>query len=225
MSDMCGNSTLFFEVADREFRNNLGEETMEFAGRPFQGTTSTKHPNAATQLSPNDARGILQVYEHLIRKGNREAIWKFFVFECNLMEEDPLALLDPEAINEDDFAEAQSVSFFEARLFLKGVYESTNEEFDLLESVPQLTNSVGPPEDHHHVPTWVVQGTGDVVCPDKYAGKLVDKLKSANVLMNSYFVDAGHKASSTGIHDKLVDVVNEFYETYKGKEDAVTEET
>jgi len=218
---------VFFEVADREFRRcraSLGEgeggAVMEFAGRPFQGTTAPNN-NAATstQLSPDDARGILQVYEHLIQKGNREAIWKFFVFECNLMEEDPSALLDPNKIDEADFAEAQSVSFFEARLFLRGVYESTKEEFDLLESVPRLTSGAGvPPEEHYRVPTWVVQGTGDVVCPDKYAEKLVERLESAGVLENSYFVDAGHKASSTGIHDKLVDVVKEFYESYKGKE-------
>ena len=31
---------------------------------------------------------------------------------------------DPRTIDEADFAEAQSVSFFEARLFLKGTYEA-----------------------------------------------------------------------------------------------------
>jgi len=50
------------------------------------------------------------------------------VFENNLMEEDESELLDFEAINESSYAEARSVSFFEARLFLRGVYEKEGEE-------------------------------------------------------------------------------------------------
>ena len=74
-------------------------------------------------LDPDDARRFVQLYEELITSGDREAIWRFYVFENNIIEEDPSKLLDPRVIDEADFAEAQSVSFFEARLFLKGTYE------------------------------------------------------------------------------------------------------
>lgn len=59
----------------------------------------------------------------MIVRGDRDAAWRFYAFENNLIEEDPSELLDPKVIKEEDFAEALSVSFFEARLFLKGTYE------------------------------------------------------------------------------------------------------
>lgn len=39
-------------------------------------------------LSPDDAPRFVRVYEDLIRAGDREAIWRFYVFENNLIEED-----------------------------------------------------------------------------------------------------------------------------------------
>ena len=67
-----------------------------------------------------------------------------------------------------DFAEAQSVSFFEARLFLRGTFE---QPIDLLDRVKCLNSSKG------RVPTWVVQGTGDEVCPEVFAQQLVTALE------------------------------------------------
>ena len=67
-------------------------------------------------LSPDDAVRFVRVYEDLIISGDRDAIWRFYVFENNIIEEDPSALKDPRTIDETEFAEAQSVSFFEARL-------------------------------------------------------------------------------------------------------------
>ena len=145
----------------------------------------------------------------MIREGNRLAAWKWYVFENNLMEEDASKCLDYEQINEDMFAEAQSVAFFESRLFLNGVYELNKEQFNLLEDTKKLSGKV---------PTWVVQGTGDAVCPDKFAKMLVEKLEEVGVLQNAYFVDAGHKASSDGIKKKLIEVVHEFHAKYTNKE-------
>ena len=51
------------------------------------------------------------MYEDLITQGDRDAIWRFYAFENNLIEEDPAKLLDPRVIDEADFAEAASVSF------------------------------------------------------------------------------------------------------------------
>lgn len=212
----------FFQVANKEYTkilqrsNSDGLNVLSILGRSKNQDTNgalyndTENPNDDFPLSldRNDAYRILKVYEHLVQKGDREAIWKFYVFEENLMAEDESELLDPESydtINELKYAEAQSVSFFEVRLFLKGAYESSPSELDLLGSVGKLESG------NHGVPVWVVQGTGDKVCPDTFAQKLVAKLQESGVLKESYFVDAGHKASSKKINDKLKEVVEEFY--------------
>ena len=46
-------------------------------------------------LDPYDSEGILRMYESMILNGNQNAIWRFFVFENNLMEEDSSKFLDP----------------------------------------------------------------------------------------------------------------------------------
>ena len=71
----------------------------------------------------------------MIREGNRLAAWKWYVFENNLMEEDASKCLDYEQIDEGMFAEAQSVAFFESRLFLNGVYELNKDEFNFIISL------------------------------------------------------------------------------------------
>ena len=60
------------------------------------------------------------------------------------------------------------------------------------------------------VPTWVVQGAGDAVCPEKYARDLVKELGDTGVLKSSWFVHAGHKASEGGISGALKKCVHEF---------------
>ena len=172
----------------------------------------TKGAESKTALDPHDYTKILYLYESMILRGDRMAIWKWYVYEVNLIEEDPSEWLDPEAIDESKFEEAQSVAFFEARLFLNGVYELSSDQLDLLENTKKLREIGG--SDPYHVPVWVVQGTGDAVCPDKFAHLLVDKLKNAGVLMAAHFVDAGHKASSDGIKKQLQVVVKEFHEKF-----------
>jgi pimeloyl-ACP methyl ester carboxylesterase len=59
-------------------------------------------------LDPNDSRRFIGLYESMILAGNRDAIWRFYVFENNLMEEDPTQLMDPLTVGTGpDFAEAQ----------------------------------------------------------------------------------------------------------------------
>lgn len=153
---------IFFDVAQREYQKKkaaLGED-------------------ASTALDPNDTHSILKLYDNLIMEGNREASWKFFAYENNLMEEET-GLLDPETIDGSMYAEAQSVAFFEARLFLKGAYESSREELDLLGSAGSLAaRDASTPR----VPVWVVQGTGDAVCPDRFARRLATRLEEAGAL-------------------------------------------
>jgi len=185
---------------------------FEYAKQEFE---RTKGSASKTPLDPHDYKKILYLYENMILQGDRMAIWKWYVYEVNLVEEDPSDWLDPETIDESKFEEAQSVAFFEARLFLNGVYELSRDQLDLLEDTKKLTETGGSAP--YHVPVWVVQGTGDAVCPDKFAHMLVDKLKNAGVLMAAHFVDAGHKASSDGIKKQLQVVVKEFYELYTKK--------
>jgi hypothetical protein len=76
-------------------------------------------------------------------------------FENNLMAESPHDKMDPEEIDATDFLEASSVSFFEARLFLRGTFE---DQLDLLGGVQSLLRGTGPSgSGHKGVPTWVVQ--------------------------------------------------------------------
>ena len=46
-------------------------------------------------LGPNDSERLLRLYENMILRGNQDAIWRFHVFENNLVEEDATQLLDP----------------------------------------------------------------------------------------------------------------------------------
>jgi pimeloyl-ACP methyl ester carboxylesterase len=152
-------------------------------------------------LDTEDSLRFVKLYYELALRGDRDAIWRFFVFENNLVEEDPAELLDPLVIDEKLYPEATSVTLFESRLFVRGTFE---EPANLLESVGNIKN----------VPTWVVQGTGDEVCPDTFARQLVARLQEVGVNCKDYFVDAGHRASSTGIATALKASVDEFYSTY-----------
>lgn len=153
-------------------------------------------------LSPNDSERFIRVYEDMILRGDREAIWRFFVFENNLCEDDPANCLDPLTIVDSMMPRATSVAFFEARLFLRGTFED-------------IVDLVGPIGKLKAVPkTWVVQGTGDEVCPDRFARQLVDRLREEGVAHQAHFVDAGHRASSNGIALALKDCLDDFYSNY-----------
>lgn len=146
----------------------------------------------------NDSERIIRLYEAMILRGDKSAIWRFFTFESNLADEDPADRFDPYVIDEAIFPEAITVSFFEARLFLRGTFE---DPVDLLTEIKKLSG----------MPVWVVQGTGDGVCPDEFARNLVQCLDDAGIANNSRFVDAGHRASSNGISLALQVSLEEFY--------------
>jgi len=164
-------------------------------------------------VDPDGAERVVRLYDDLIRAGDREAIWRFYVFENNIITEDPSALLDPRTIVAADFPEAASVAFFEARLFLRGTFE---EPTDLLGRVPLLRGGADDGRGPVPVPTWVVQGTGDEICPEKFARLLTAALGDAGVPCVEHFVDAGHKASSDGIAVALRACVDDFYANYSG---------
>ena len=150
-------------------------------------------------LDPNDTERLIRLYESMIINGNHQAMWHFHVFENNLMEENPANLLDPLVISEDVLPIAASVSFFESRLFLRGTFE---DPICLLDDVKKLKEIP--------VRTWVVQGTRDEVCPDKFARELVAKLEAEGVPHTAHFVDGGHLPSSNAIFVALNECVEDF---------------
>jgi len=159
--------------------------------------------NQEKALDPNDSERIVREYETLILRGDRMAAWKFYVLEENLMAEVESDKMDFEKIDEEQYPQAQNVAFFEARLFTRLTFE---EPPSIVARLGALSN----------IKTWVVQGTGDAVCPDRFAKDLVAGLKKANVPHTAYFVDAGHKSSSANIKKALQQSVLEFADEASG---------
>lgn len=58
-----------------------------------------------------------------------------------------------------------------------------------------------------HIPTWIVQGRYDVVCPATSAYELHQKWPEAKLFI---IPDAGHSASEPGIKSKLIEATNYF---------------
>ena len=160
------------------FRHNKTQSSM------FQLLYNAADDDAADAgedpLDPNDSHRLLQIYERMITSGNRRAIWNWHVYENNLMEEDPRNLLDPKRIIHSTFPEAQSVAFFETRLWLHGSYENPSE---LLERVSELWD----------LPVWICQGLRDKVCPPQNARLLVDSLVESSIQVNAHFIQSGHE--------------------------------
>ena len=150
------------------------------------------------ELDPNDAERLMRVYERMIQAGDRRAIWHWHVFENNLMEEDPKNLLDPNHIDPPNYPEAQSIAFFETRLWLHGSYEEPTS--NLLDRVDQLTA----------MPIWICQGRRDEVCPPKYAGKLRDALDDVGAQYTARFLDAGHEDTDPVMAQCLKDSLGEY---------------
>ena len=129
-------------------------------------------------------------------------------FENNLMEDRPEFQQDPDHIIESKFAEAQSVAFFETRLWLHGSFEDPS---NLLARVDQLAD----------IPIWMCQGVYDNVCPVQNAWNLVKALKRVHHshrrsndpgLLQAYFLDANHEDTDPVMETCLKKIMNEFLE-------------
>ena len=124
------------------------------------------------------------------------------VFENNLMETEKENLLDPNVIDEKVFAEAQSVAFFETRLWLHGSFESPS---NLLTRVDQLVG----------FPVWICQGQFDEVCPPRYAQKFADSLQMAGVEFTLRSIPSGHEQTDPimahCLNKSLADFMEDYY--------------
>lgn len=158
-------------------------------------------------LDKFDSERIVEVYSRMIRRGDIMAMWVWYVYENNLMEEDPHKLLDFDKIDDDAFPEASGVAFFETQLFLHGLFV---EPVQLLERVKDLKNGPGGSPVH----TWVCQGHRDQVCPEIYAKKLVDALEDAGIPTISNFIDAPHQCTDPVMQACLKGTVDDFYLKY-----------
>lgn len=160
-------------------------------------------------LDPDDAYRLMKVYERMITSGDRYAIWHWHVFENNLMEVDPQYILDPNKINPEFYPEAQSIAFFETRLWLRGSFEDPS---NLMDRIDQLD-----------MPMWVCQGNKDEVCPVKYAHMFVSALEDmGDKDVTARFVDAGHEQTDPVIAKCLKESLQEYLdlrekESSKGK--------
>lgn len=148
-------------------------------------------------LDPNDALSLMQVYGNMISKGRQDAIWNWFVFENNLMEEKPENLLDPALIDEARMPEAQSVAFFETRLWL---HASLEEPSNLLERVDRLAET----------PVWMCQGLRDEVCPAENAKHLSQALDKVGAPLTAQFIDSGHEDTDPVMEACLKDSMRQF---------------
>jgi len=150
-------------------------------------------------LDPNDSYGLTKQYEKMIENGNRQAMWHWFAFENNLMEEDPDNLLDANHIVVSRFPEAQSSGFFETRLWLHETWEAPSH---FLERVNRLSDT----------PIWICQGLRDKVCPPQNARNLANALKdsSRSAPIHDRFIESGHEDTDPVMESCLIESMNEF---------------
>ena len=96
------------------------------------------------------------------------------------METEVENLLDPDIIDHKVFSEAQSVAFFETRLWLHGSFESPS---NLLGRINRLVG----------FPIWICQGQYDEVCPPQYAQKFADALEEVGAEYTMRSIPSGHE--------------------------------
>ena len=120
----------------------------------------------------------------------------------NLMEDDPANQLDPKVIVESRFKEAQSVAFFETRLWLHGTFEQPS---NMLSRVDQLEG----------IPVWICQGLHDNVCPVKNAKHLVSALEDIdNIPLQAHFLNTNHEDTDPVMAECLKNITTEFLDYY-----------
>jgi pimeloyl-ACP methyl ester carboxylesterase len=154
-------------------------------------------------LDPDDSYAITKAYEQMIARGDEMAMWQWYVFENNLMEEDPQNLLDPNKIVETKMAEAQSTAFFETRFWIHETWEIPSNFFG---RVDRLTN----------IPIWICQGLRDKVCPPQNAHHLVESMRSTtrSAPIHDRFIESGHEDTDPVMEECLVESMDEFLQSY-----------
>jgi len=154
-------------------------------------------------IDPNDAESIIRLYARMISRGDEDAIWRWFVFEENLMEVDPAKRQDPHVIVPSLMPEARSVSFFESRLFIHGAYEEPIRFLNRLDRLLKGKSSIH---------TWICQGARDAVCPEKFALRLVLGMAELDLPHTAHFWETSHLVEADGMMDCLKGSLDDFVE-------------
>ena len=96
-----------------------------------------------------------------------------------------------EAADDSDFADA--FARIESHYFINGIFLDENQ---ILRDVNKIK----------HIPTWIIQGRYDVVCPPRSAWELKQELESAKLVI---VPDAGHSVAEIPIAAELIKATNE----------------
>jgi len=99
-----------------------------------------------------------------------------------------------EAAEDSEFADA--FARIESHYFVNGIFL---EEGQILRDVDVIA----------HIPTWIIHGRYDVVCPVKSAWELHQKMKNSELII---VPDAGHSVAEVSIARELVRVTNNCLE-------------
>ena len=190
----------------KRFIENKNEKQIREFQYFFELAEQEAEDSGEAELDRYDSERIVKLYNRMIKRGDKMAIWVWYVFENNLMEEDPKKLLNFDEIDSKSFPEAAGVAFFESQLFLDGQF---NNPYRILERVRNLKEDLPAP-----VHTWVCQGKRDQVCPPEYAQKLVDALQKANIPTYPHFIKAPHQCTDPVMQVCLRETVEDFYEKY-----------
>jgi len=201
-----------YAVYAREMYQDNPKRLREFDILYNYAVSMEQRHNKNSTLSPNNAEELLRVYHRMIQGGDVKAIWHWYVFENNLMEEDPQYLLNPEEIVDSRLPEAQSVAFFETQLWLRGSFDQPSNLLDRVNSLRQL-------------PIWICQGNRDEVCRPKYAHMFVDAIRNATddtsteepLFLQTRFLDAGHEQTDPVIAQCLLESLEEFQAMNSGQ--------
>mmetsp|Transcript_23857 Transcript_23857/g.49264 ORF Transcript_23857/g.49264 Transcript_23857/m.49264 type:complete len:365 (+) Transcript_23857:671-1765(+) len=191
----------------KRFIENKNEKQIREFEYFFELAEQEAKDSGEAELDRYDSERIVKLYNGMIKRGDKMAIWVWYVFENNLMEEDPNKLLNFDKIDSKSFPEAAGVAFFESQLFLDGLFKHP---YRILERVRNLKEDLPAP-----VHTWVCQGKRDQVCPPQYAQKLVDALQEANIPTYPHFIKAPHQCTDPVMQICLRETVEDFYEKYK----------
>ncbi len=96
-----------------------------------------------------------------------------------------------EAAEDSDFADA--FARIESHYFINGIFLDENQ---ILRDVNKIK----------HIPTWIIQGRYDVVCPPRSAWELKQELDLAKLVI---VPDAGHSVAEIPIASELIKATNE----------------
>lgn len=124
-------------------------------------------------------------------KDKERYLYEWCLYESSVLSIDHDVSKTEKEIGKDDSYKA--ISILEAYYFVNNCFLEKN---FILKNADKIK----------HIPTVIVQGRYDVVCPPKYAYMLQKALKTSKL----YFVKAGHSSSDIEINKKLVEEMDKI---------------